>query len=156
MKTIFYICAIFFLSSLFSCDQIFNQSNNDSIKKGDWTIKDSKQYKFPYKEISNYKLSPTLTIGSNGVMLFVQIMNKNGDTSKVKGEKIIPKLFLNSDTLEILEKPISGNLPTVLDIPYAIWYFSPIENSKSITKIQINIGAGFSEWIFSEGSLISQ
>jgi len=123
------------------------------IHKGDWKINDAVIYDFPKKQIVDFDFLPSLTVGSNGVMLYVQLANgKTGATLPV-GADLSIKVNEGSAVLSILNSPDKGALGNVMDVPYAIWYIEP--PSKEVSGFEISYHGQTQSWQFSQGKKTS-
>ena len=130
-----------------------NCKNNrkNVIKQGNWTIENPVRYAFEYKTIGAYTFGPTLTTGSNGVMLTLQTQANNRNAGIIKGQLLNAFIKTDKGDLKTLDEPENGELTTLLDIPIAIWYFEPPGKSNSITTFKINFNGNTASWDFSSG-----
>lgn len=123
----------------------------DQLGPGSWTIKNPTRYKFDYKAVGDYNLGPTLTVGSNGVMLSVQISALKSNAPSILGKDIIAKVQTPGGSLKQLDAPGSGELMTFMEIPFAIWYFAPSEKGESVSTFEVQLFGTVVEWNFKDG-----
>lgn len=123
------------------------------IKAGNWTIENPMLYKFGYQTIGTGQFGPTLTVGSNGVMLAVQVEMPG---SVIKGNTLDARILTSDGALKVLDKPDSGNLNTLMDVPFAIWYFEPPQKGSTISTIEVKYNSVTAMWNFTTGKQLQQ
>jgi hypothetical protein len=119
-----------------------------TIGPGNWTIKNPVRYQFPFRDAGGYRISSTITLGSNGAMLIAQIELKNPATPLPTGADLTTVTIAAGKDVRVLEAPDPGPLPTILNIPFAEWYLAPAGNS--IDTITISIKGAIASWRFNE------
>ena len=143
-----YITAFFsFLGTLFGrC--------SGTIRKGCWTIRHPARYTFDKRLMGGYQFMPTLTVGSNGVMLSVQIVATNLSSAQLEGKDFAARVESAQGTLRQLHALGEGALMEILGMPFAIWYFAPPAAGESIRKIVLSKNKDALSWNFADGKKI--
>ncbi|MBN2173200.1 MAG: hypothetical protein JW731_03660 [Bacteroidales bacterium] len=126
------------------------------IKQGNWTIENPERYKFVYKTIGSYDFGPTLTVGSNGVMLSVQVESNDPTAGNINGNNLEAKINSDRGELSQLDKPGSGDLMTILEVPFAVWYIGPPKDGSNITSIDVIHNGSTATWDFIDGDKLQE
>ncbi len=143
-----YITALFsFLGALFGrC--------SGTIRQGCWTIRHPVRYAFDKRPVGEYQFTPTLTVGSNGVMLSVQIAAAKPPSARLEGKDLVARIESGQGALRQLHAPGEGALMKILDIPFAIWYFAPPAAGEYVGKIKLSAKESILSWDFTDGKKI--
>jgi hypothetical protein len=127
----------------------------DSIGPNNWTIKNPVRTSFANTPLGQYKFAPVLTVGTNGTMLAVQASPMTATAPNIHGSDVNAQVDVNGGTLKALFTPPSAApLTTLLDIPFAIFYFEPT-NKRTVNTITLTYAGSSASWPFGSGTLQS-
>lgn len=103
------------------------------------------------KPIGGYRAAPTLTVGKNGVMLFVQLAASSPSAARLQGQDAAARVVAGQEDLRRLHASPDGALTELLNMPFAIWYFAPPPVGSSVKKIEVRIKGDTAVWGLEEG-----
>ena len=128
---------------------------SSTIGPGNWTIKDPVRYDFDCKKIAPFGFCPTLTLGSNGSMLYVQLFGDTTGLTFPKGLELSAKVIMGNDTLKVLERPTQDTLMKLNGASIGIWYFDPLKKGQSVNSLEFAYKGGTISWPFSEAKRLN-
>lgn len=117
-----------------------------TIRPGCWTITNPVRYNFDGRSVGDYSIEPTLTLGSNGVMLSVQVMSGRRGLPPLRGQEVTAKVETPSGTLQQLEAPAAGPLLEIMGVPFAIWNFAPPPTGQSVVNVTVVVRGASVSW----------
>lgn len=130
-------------------------SGSSTIGPGNWTIKDPTRYDFPCKRMQAFEFCPTLTLGSNGSMLYVQLFGDSTRPALPKGVQLHARVLIGNDSLKVLERPVADTLEKVNGSPFATWYFEPPRQGQTASSITLAYNGNTISWVFSEAKKLN-
>lgn len=142
-KSLILLCLLAICASCLAAPAVIGPSS--------WTIKAPVRYGFTTKTNGTYTVTPTLTVGTNGVMLLVQFGGGTIGAPSLKGADLTSEIELGTGVLQQLNAPGPGDLTTIVRIPIGIWYFAPPRPQQQIQTIRVTCKGVESVWLFTEG-----